>query len=843
MNSINRTSSNTLNKTFYFVLFLFILVNHNCKAQYTIQRDYSFNAVDTVAENPIDLVAIQPDGKVLLFNNGFTQYLYRLNENGTRDTSFYYNLGNVSPSKLVASSSGNIYVFGYGQNTELFKLNSNGIYDSTFYFHDTTVSYIEKILVQSDEKLVLFYYNTNNKSLIKRLNLDGSIDSSFTIGAPTSGDILEIAMQADEKFIVAGNFTNYASQNVYKKIIRLNNDGTIDTSFSVGNTNITNSNLAMDIQSDGKIVLAGHFTFYNPFIQLKGLVRLNTNGTRDTSFITIPMHIDYDLNIKSLSNGKIITMGDYGELGNINSLNYLAVNRLLNNGSFDNSFPGQFVGNIYSFQYDIAANGKIYLGTYYNHYTTYNDTVFRFLLGIDENGFLNPNFQKTKNALDNSVRVCKQFQDGSVWVGGPFAYMGSHFSSGLIKLSSFGIIDSSFTSGSGFPTTKYGVMDVLEIPNDKILVAGQFTEYNEAPTQNLIQLNTSGSIDNSFNFDNTINSYAIQRVIRQTDSKIIASAYLYNSTTGQDYDIIRLNPDGTTDPTFNSGTGYVFNCNNCNAISKNSIQLDMNGKLVVAGAIVAYNGEVVKKILRLNTDGSRDTSFAYLFGFDNQVLAIGIQPDNKIIVSGLFTTFNNTPVPSIVRLNDNGTLDTTFHFPYSNFANNYNNVSKIEILQNSKILISHGENPSWVNFNGMLRLNSDGSLDSTFTMQSGFEGGINDFTIMQDNGILVGGYLRGFDQTEFNHLVKLKEVQPMVVSNYSSASISNALIVFPNPCADYLYIPFSKSVQYSIYDIQGRVVKSGNAYQSIDVKEVQNGVYLLELISDSEKINTKFIKN
>jgi uncharacterized delta-60 repeat protein len=464
------------------------------------------------------------------------------------------------------------------------------------------------------------------------------------------------------------------------------------------------------------------------------------------------------------------------------------------------------------------------------------------LLGINENGYLNINFLKGNNSFDKEVRVCKQFQDGNVWVGGRFSYMGNHFSQGLIKLNSMGNVDSTFNSGSGFPTTKYGVMDILELPNNKLMLSGQFIEYNETPTENIIQLNTDGTIDNSFNFNNSIGSYAIQRIIRQADSKIIAIAYLYTAGPIQDYKIIRLNPDGTTDPTFNTGTGFVYNCNACNALSKHSVQLDNNGKLVIAGAIIEYNGEVVKKILRLNQDGSRDTSFAYNYGFNNQILSIAIQPDNKIIVGGLFTEFNNTPVSSIVRLNENGTLDTTFQFPDSSFFNNYYSIVKIEVLPDAKIIISHGETPNWLNFNGLLRLNADGSIDSTFTMQSGFEGVMNDFTVMQDKGILVGGYLRGFDQTEFNHLAKLKEIQPTIVSNFLSASNSSNNIIFPNPCNNILFLVNTDIAKYTIYDLQGRVISSGITQKTIDVSQFENGIYVIELTTSINKTNAKFIK-
>lgn len=842
MKSITTLSKSTFGNTLSLSLFFLFAFITSSRAQYTIQRDYSFNATDTIAQRPIDNVAVQPDGKVLLYHNGITQFIFRLNENGSRDTSFNNNLGNLYPDKIAVANSGNIFLSAFNMFPELHKLHPDGSIDSTFNFSDSTVSYIAKIEIQSDEKLIVLYYNNNNRPKIIRLNQNGNIDTSYTIGAPTSGDIYDIKLQNDGKCIVAGNFNNYGGQTTFRRVIRLDTSGNIDQTFSVGNMNVYGNMVAIEMQNDGKILLGGKFQFYGPSMALNGLIRLNTNGGRDTSFTTIPMDFDYDLKIKYLVNGNIMIMGDYGQIGTTNTPNYLAVHRLLSDGTIDNSYMGNFVGDIYGFKYDIAASGKIYLGTYTNHNITFNDTLFNFLLGINENGYLNINFLKGNHSFDKEVRVCKQFQDGNVWVGGRFSYLGNYFSQGLIKLNSMGNVDSTFNSGSGFPTTKYGVMDILELPNNKIMVSGQFIEYNETPTENIIQLNTDGTIDNSFNFNNSIGSYAIQRIIRQPDSKIIAIAYLYSAGPIQDYKIIRLNQDGTTDPTFNIGTGFVYNCNACNALSKHSVQLDNNGKLVIAGAIIEYNGEVVKKILRLNQDGSRDTSFAYNFGFNNQILSIAIQPDNKIIVGGLFTEFNNAPVSSIVRLNENGTLDTMFQFPDSSFFNNYYSIVKIEVLPNDKIIISHGETPNWLSFNGLLRLHADGSIDSTFTMQSGFEGVMNDFTVMQDQGLLVGGYLRGFDQTEFNHLVKLKEIQPTIVSNFPSASNSSNNIIFPNPCNNILFLANNEIAKYTIYDLQGRVISSGITQKTIDVSQFESGIYVIELTTNTNKTNAKFIK-
>ena len=115
--------------------------------------------------------------------------------------------------------------------------------------------------------------------------------------------------------------------------------------------------------------------------------------------------------------------------------------------------------------------------------------------------------------------------------------------------------------------------------------------------------------------------------------------------------IARVNPDSSLDTTFRTGTGMGG--------SVRKILLQPDGKMLIGGSFTAYNGVTANRIVRLNADGTRDTTFTGT-GADNSVLGMALQPDGKIIISGLFTTYNGTAINRITRLNADGTLDTTF---------------------------------------------------------------------------------------------------------------------------------------------------------------------------------------
>ena len=123
--------------------------------------------------------------------------------------------------------------------------------------------------------------------------------------------------------------------------------------------------------------------------------------------------------------------------------------------------------------------------------------------------------------------------------------------------------------------------------------------------------------------------------------------------------LVRLNADGSLDTTFNAAC--TSSCGFVGVVSALAVQ--SNGKIIVGGGFTTYNGSAVNRIARLNTDGSLDTTFnaASTVGFNSSVNAVALQADGKIIAGGGFTTYRNSAANYIVRLNADGSLDTTFN--------------------------------------------------------------------------------------------------------------------------------------------------------------------------------------
>src|SRR5690606_22795644 len=162
---------------------------------------------------------------------------------------------------------------------------------------------VYKTFQQADGKIIaLGNFSTYNDLLalgVARLHLDGTLDTSFNSALPSSSAYGGI-LQPDGKILVRGSF-NISGQYYY--LLRLNNDGSLDNSFTSTTTyNITD----MAIQSDGKYVLIGQFTTFNG-VNANKIVRLNTDGSVDTSYATgsgfdigYPQRIDIQADDKAI---------------------------------------------------------------------------------------------------------------------------------------------------------------------------------------------------------------------------------------------------------------------------------------------------------------------------------------------------------------------------------------------------------------------------------------------------------------------------------------------------------------------------------------------------------------
>src|SRR5438876_5084926 len=205
-----------------------------------------------------------------------------------------------------------------------------------------------------------------------------------------------------------------------------------------------------------------------------------------------------------------------------------------------------------------------------------------------------------------------------------------------------GSIDTSFLIGTGFDAT---VHSIAVQPDSKILFGGVFNHYNGNTRHQLARVLAFGSIDASFNSPITDPLADVMAIAVQTNGQIIVGL---DSTN----ELLRLNADGNIDTTFNIGTGPDRRVL--------TVLLQPDGKILIGGEFMHFNGTNRVRLARLNSNGTLDSSFDPLVGPDQMVTCMALQADGGIVIGGQFTHYRGTSRNSIARINSDGSLDTSF---------------------------------------------------------------------------------------------------------------------------------------------------------------------------------------
>jgi len=719
--------------------------------------------------------ATQADGKILV-GGGFTTLnnisqgrLVRLNSDGTVDTAFTTALGTGFDSTVLViavQTDGKILVGGSFTTlnaitrNHLVRLNSDGTLDTAFATAMGTgveSSFVRSITIQTDNKIVISggfgSINGINKGGVARLNSDGTADTAFTTntgtGFGTFNDVYH-KIQTDGKIVFHGGWTSF-NGSTRNRLLRLNSDGTFDTAFytNLGTGFDANTNGAA-IQTDGKILVGGDFTTLNAVTKNR-LVRLNSDGTEDTAFYTA-LGTGFNLQVQTIA---VQTDGAILVCGNFTTLNAITRNRLvrLNTaGTVDTAFYTNLGAGFSSntiFALLIQTDGKILVGGFF---TTLNAITRNRLVRLESSGIEDagtPGF-----ALPFAMGASQYLK------------IGLHLTSAGAVVLSRGIVGASLaaaTTAPAIPNTfgiGYTVLRTDGSSNVSNILSDDVYQYlgNQVEIKAVSNRYKEIALSTDPNFYTALgtgfNDTEVLATAVQTDGKILVGG---DFTTLNDITrnrLVRLNSDGTVDTTFYTNLGTGFN----NGIQAIAVQTD--GKILVGGQFTTFNGNTRNRLVRLNSDGTHDAAFYTNLGtgFDSDIRAIAIQIDGAIVVGGAFTTLNGNTRNYILRLNSDGTEDSAF---YSNlpFGQGPNGPVRAIAIQTDGAIVVGGDFTQlfFFNRNYILRLNSDGTEDSAFysSFSTAFDASVYTIKVQTDGKILVGGIFNILNGITRNRLVRL----------------------------------------------------------------------------------------
>jgi uncharacterized delta-60 repeat protein len=309
--------------------------------------DSSFGNGLSGADNTVYCVAVQANGQILIGGaftavNGVSRNMIaRLNSDGSLDNTFLNGLAGANDwvQSLTLQSDGRILIGGYftqinGTTRNLLaRLNADGSLDTGFLNGLAGANNgVFSIVIQPDSRILIggafTSINGFGRKSIARLNSDGALDESF-LNNLTGGDgaVDSMVRQSDGKIVVVGSFTlfNGVSRN---HIARLNSDGSVDGSFMNGLGGPNNFVYCVGLQTDGKVLVGGSFTFLNGFARNR-IARLNTDGSVDDWFLNrVSGPNDLVGSLALQSDGKILIAGEFTS---VNGAGRDQVARLLTN--------------------------------------------------------------------------------------------------------------------------------------------------------------------------------------------------------------------------------------------------------------------------------------------------------------------------------------------------------------------------------------------------------------------------------------------------------------------------------------------------------------------------------
>jgi len=356
--------------------------------------------------------------------------------------------------------------------------------------------------------------------------------------------------------------------------------------------------------------------------------------------------------------------------------------------------------------------------------------------------------------------------NGKKIIGGSFSYYDGVYSSFIARVNQDGTIDKTFKSPGAFNGS---VFCVTEGRDGKLYVGGAFTKIGNKTIRGIVRLNSDGSIDNTFDTKGGFNGNSWEGatpevwsilvkddpVLDATDAGILVGGDIkrFNGNLiegpNDEGGLVQLNFDGSLNRSFR----VTDDC--CTGGPVYDMAFDNNGQIVIGGEFGKVDGITCRRLARLNRKGGYmstpilDPTFARITFPESSVYVVTIQPDNKILVGGAFSSFLNYSWATvagtgryIARLNADGTLD----LPGDADADEdfiigagftapggitYPGVRAIAVDEAGRILVG-GDLNSYNGFdsydgrpiNNMVRLNSNGTIDASFNIGTGFNSSV-----------------------------------------------------------------------------------------------------------------------
>lgn len=512
-----------------------------------------------------------------------------------------------------------------------------------------------------------------NNALVTEYDIKmvGSCESPYTVnlsyGSGMSGDASSAC--TGNTFIAYASFSGTSGSR--SVTLQQTDGGGNTTSVNLSLTyrrpiDFAGTVLASVKQSDGSMIYGGAFQSVTTNREIR-LVRLNSDGTKDNSFNVSSGFNGQILAMIELADGSIVVGGDFTSY---RARPAYRIAKIDSSGNLDTGFnPATGSNGFNNAVRALVLNGStIYVG---GDFTTYRGGAAKYVAKIDTSGALDTAFNPTtgNNGSDNRVRALAW--DGSaLYIGGDFTHYRGVAANRFAKLDSSGNMDTGF-SGTG----ANGLVRAIVTDNaGSIWFGGDFTTFQGSPANRIGKVSSGGVLDTTFSPSSGSNgitsgsTYVYGLALNGSNLFAAGTFTKYRGTNANR--IAKINATtGVLDTTYNPTSGNNGANNVVNAV------VSSGSTVYFGGTFTTYKAAQAVRIGKTNLSGTMDTTFDNASGpagFGNAVNAVLISSSGQLYVGGVFSSYRgNYITQNIAKINSDDSVDTTFS-PQSG-ANGMNN--------------------------------------------------------------------------------------------------------------------------------------------------------------------------
>ena len=613
---------------------------------------------------------------------------------------------------------------------------------------------------------------------------DGAVDPNFSASPVMMSDITQVNCVVplpNGQSFVGGTFT-YLSGGRTTNIGRINDDGSFDPSFVGQASGYVDGIFPL---GDGSLFISGNITDYSGAPR-NGIVKLFADGTLDTTFDPNVVHANL---VAVQPDGKLIIVGGFTSVDGV-PRNRIA--RLHPDGTLDPTFdPGLGTDTAQIKKAFVLEDGSIII---VGNFSSYDGVPRPSIAKLNSDGTLNSAYIPGQRGTHPELADAAFYSNGELYVGGESGgdrvvyrlhadgtldqtFDPSGINQGLIRAilvqQDGGVVvgtdfdtlirfNQDGSRDSSFQVAISGqVWELSPGQGGKIFIGGVFNLLNGVPSGGISRIGSSGNVDTGFAaFVGTAGMIRAFDIL--PNGKILIGGLFDAIGRARQRYVGLLNPDGSADSGFTPSSsihGPVY-----------AIERQPNGKFLLGGysGFVFGSDSQYKGLWRINADGSLDTTLRTQIGNFESINTVALQSNGKILVGGAFTTINGVSSHRLARLNSDGSLDTSFVPEISELR-----VYKIAIQNDGKILVG-GTLGYQGGSQNIVRLNEDGSVDPSFNVGAGANGTVSAIYLDPTGRIYVGGEFFAFNGFSLRYVARLNS-NGSVDSSFRSPGVAAAV--------------------------------------------------------------------